>query len=102
MLTLFAAKASCHPYLAKLLMPFNEANTVEQMILDAASGLAGTPRRTAQQEMPLYKREAKRSEGTWAYLPWAEVPRSPSDVMVEKWVREALVKLNPEIAAQPD
>lgn len=83
-------------------MPFTEANTVEQMILDAASGLAGTPKRTAQQEMPLYRKETKGSQGKWTYVPWAEVPRNPSDVMVEKWVREALVALNPEIAAQPD
>jgi type I restriction enzyme R subunit len=30
------------------------------------------------------------------------VPRQPGDVMVESWLREALLRLNPEIAAQPD
>jgi type I restriction enzyme R subunit len=30
------------------------------------------------------------------------LPRQPGDVMVESWVREALINLNPEIAAQPD
>lgn len=33
---------------------------------------------------------------------WAMLPRQPGDVMVESWVREALINLNPEIAAQPD
>ncbi|MCH8513647.1 MAG: DUF559 domain-containing protein [Kiritimatiellae bacterium] len=31
-----------------------------------------------------------------------KVPRQPNEVMVEAWVREALIALNPEIAAQPD
>ena len=31
-----------------------------------------------------------------------QVPRQPGDVMVESWLREALLRLNPEIAAQPD
>ena len=64
-------------------MTFNEANTVEQMILDAAS-----------------KRDGP--ETTWTYVFGPELPRQNSDVMVESWVREALVRLNPEIAAQPD
>ena len=35
-------------------------------------------------------------------FPVLQVPRQPGDVMVESWVREALIRLNPEIAAQPD
>ncbi|TWT44976.1 Type I restriction enzyme-like protein [Phycisphaerae bacterium RAS1] len=64
-------------------MTFTESNTVEQMILDAASvsGSAGS---------------------SWAYCPGVELPRQRSDVMVEPWLREALIRLNPEIAAQPD
>jgi type I restriction enzyme R subunit len=83
-------------------MTFTEANTVEQMILDAASGLAGTPRQTAQQKLPLYKKDSAGSSVRWTFAPPTEVPRQPGEVMVESWVREALIKLNPEIAAQPD
>lgn len=86
-------------------MTFTESNTVEQMILDAASGLAGTPRRTAQQDLPLYRKEsgAKGAPSLrWSFTPAAEVPRQPAEVMIESWLRDALVKLNPEIAAQPD
>ena len=36
------------------------------------------------------------------YVPAPTVPRQTGDVMVEPWVREALIRLNPEIAAQPD
>ena len=86
-------------------MTFNESNTVEQMILDAASGLAGALRHTAQQNLPLYRKDSG-SGGTspprWTYLPYDQVPRQPNEVMVEAWLREALIKLNPEIAAQPD
>src|SRR2546429_576755 len=53
------------------------------MILDAASKRAGA--------------------GTnWSYVSGPEVPRQTGDVMVESWLRESLINLNPEIAAQPD
>ena len=37
----------------------------------------------------------------WEYIPAEELPRKYSDVMVEPMVREALIKLNPEIAEEP-
>jgi len=83
-------------------MTFTESNTVEQMILDAASGLVGTPRQTAQQKLPLYKKDSVGSSLRWTLASPTEVPRQPGEVMVESWVRDALVKLNPEIATQPD
>ncbi len=85
-------------------MSFNENNTVEQMILDviAPRDLAG----------PLVLREGPPGWGDslggelrpakWEYVPATEVPRQPGDVMVESWLRLALVRLNPEIAVQPD
>jgi type I restriction enzyme R subunit len=77
-------------------MSFNESNTVEQMILDAvaAAGIAA----------PLFAgttRSVGRSD-KWDYVPGLEVPRQPGDVMVEGWLRDALIRLNPEIAFQPD
>ena len=42
------------------------------------------------------------SKNGWKYIPAEELPRSHSDVMVEPMVREALIRLNPEIAAKPD
>jgi type I restriction enzyme R subunit len=84
-------------------MSFNESNTVEQMILDAVESLGRT---TAVE--PMHESGAGGSLGSefkpsrWTYFPGLQVPRQPGDVIVESWVREALVKLNPEIAAQPD
>jgi type I restriction enzyme R subunit len=84
-------------------MTFTESNTVEQMILDASSGLAGALRQTAQQNLSLYREDSDNAPTTrWTYLPFNQVPRQPAEVMVESWLREALIKLNPEIAAQPD
>lgn len=37
----------------------------------------------------------------WEYIPAEELPRNYSDVMVEPMVRDALIRLNPEIAANP-
>ena len=57
--------------------PFNEDNTVESMLIDTliANG--------------------------WKYIPADDLPRMHSDVMVEKMVKDALIRLNPEIAVEP-
>jgi type I restriction enzyme R subunit len=85
-------------------MSFNESNTVEQMILGTLA-----PRRSAE---PFALREEPPGWGgslsaelrppKWEYVPATEVPRQPGDVMVEAWLRLALIRLNPEIAVQPD
>ena len=41
------------------------------------------------------------SANGWKYIPAEELPRSYSDVMVEPMVKEALIRLNPEIAEEP-
>lgn len=56
---------------------FNEDNTIEQMIISTL-----------------------RSNG-WKYIPAEELPRMYSDVLVEPMVKEALIRLNPEIAEEP-
>ena len=84
-------------------MSFNESNTVEQMILDAVENLGRTTAVEPMHETPpggSLGSEIKPS--CWTYVPGLQVPRQPGDVMVESWLREALVRLNPEIAAQPD
>ena len=56
---------------------FNEDNTMEQMIISILK------------------------ENGWTYIPAEDLPRMYSDVMVEPMVKEALIRLNPEIAAEP-
>ena len=56
---------------------FNEDNTIEQMVITTL-----------------------KSNG-WKYIPAEELPRDYSDVMVESMVKDALIRLNPEIAEDP-
>jgi len=87
-------------------MSFTESNTVEQMILDAATSLgSGAGSSVLREDLPAgwggsLGEELKPSR--WTYAAATALPRQPGEVMVEPWVREALIALNPEIAAQPD
>lgn len=56
---------------------FNEDNTIEQMLISSLEN------------------------NGWKYVPAEELPRNYSDVMVEPMVKEALIRLNPEIAEEP-
>lgn len=40
---------------------------------------------------------SKAVENGWEYVPASELPRSTNNVMVEAWVKEALLQLNPDI-----
>jgi len=57
---------------------FTEANSVEYFVCDLLKGVG------------------------WEYLPSESLQRSTSDVLVEEHLRDALIRLNPEIAKKPD
>jgi len=85
-------------------MSFNESNTVEQMILDAVA--------SRSHPEPLFAKEDSQAYGDsigselkphhWDYVPGPQIPRKLDEVMVLPWLREALIRLNPEIASQPE
>jgi type I restriction enzyme R subunit len=75
---------------------FNEENTVEQMVLDTLCGSVSSFQ--IADERASYGGEVK----GWRFVPAEKLPRSSSDVLVESMVRDALIRLNPEIKAQPD
>lgn len=56
---------------------FNEDNTVEQLFIDSLK------------------------KNGWKYVPSHELPRDYSDVIVEPMLKDALIRLNPEIAEDP-
>lgn len=56
---------------------FNEDNTIEQMVISTLKG------------------------NGWKYIAAEDLPRRYSDVMVEPMIKEALIRLNPEIAEDP-
>lgn len=75
---------------------FNEENTVEKMVLDTLCGsLSGI---TAADGTTTYAGKA----AGWKFVPAEQLPRQHSDVFVESMLREALIRLNPEIKAQPE
>ncbi len=80
---------------------FNEANTVEAYLYDLLSGPAKTVAVNAVQEPSATYGRAHKGLG-WRRIASADFPRQTQEVLVETWVREALIRLNPEIAAVPD
>ena len=64
---------------------FNEANSVEDFIRDTLSGRTRT-----------------RPGLGWEYIPRDKLPRSATDALVDSHLRDALIRLNPEIAEEPD
>ncbi|HBO3632929.1 TPA: HsdR family type I site-specific deoxyribonuclease [Pseudomonas aeruginosa] len=82
-------------------MGFTESNTVEAYLYDLLSGPAkSVPANVVREPEATYGRSHKGIG--WRRVASAEIPRQHQDVLVEPWVREALIRLNPEIAAQPD
>jgi type I restriction enzyme R subunit len=78
---------------------FTEASTVENLVRDLLCG--GATHLTAAGP-GLARRHGQVAGLGWHYLAPASVPRRPHEVLVEDWVREALIRLNPEIAEVPD
>lgn len=80
-------------------MTFNESNTVEAIVRDLLCG--SITHYTAVG--PGFARRSGSLSGTgWHFLSHEHLPRQTHEVLVEPFVHEALVRLNPEIAADPD
>ncbi|MCT6721706.1 type I restriction endonuclease subunit R [Acidovorax sp. K2F] len=80
---------------------FNESNTVEAYFRDLLAGpVKAVPANTVQEPVASYGTNPKGIG--WLYAAPADVPRQIQEVLVESWLRNALIRLNPEIAAQPD
>lgn len=79
-------------------MTFNEANTVEAFLRDQLSGTISHT--TAPSGFA--RKNRKLLGAGWHYLQPKDLPRQPQEVFVESFVRDALIRLNPEIAANPD
>ncbi|MGU5617659.1 type I restriction endonuclease subunit R [Aeromonas caviae] len=82
-------------------MAFNESNTVEAYVRDLLAGpIKAASANRVQEPQSCYGLSSKGIG--WRYATPAEVPRQIQEVFVESWLRDALIRLNPEIAAQPD
>lgn len=78
---------------------FNEGNTVEPHLRDILAGVA-TSRST--ELLPSLARVGGKIVGLgWHYVDSADLPRQPQEVLVEPYLRDALIRLNPSIAEDP-
>ena len=78
-------------------MTFNEANTVEAFIRDRLGGEI-----EAARVAPGVARHGSRMSGLgWHYVRPRDLPRQPQEALVEPYLRDALIRLNPDIAANP-
>jgi type I restriction enzyme, R subunit len=80
-------------------MTFNEANTVEAFVRDRLCG--GITHHTSVGP-GLARRHGALSGLGWHYLAPQNLGRQPQEALVEGHTRDALIRLNPVIAAQPD
>ena len=82
-------------------MPFNESNTVEAYLYDLLSGPTKPVAVNVVQAPESDYGRTHKGLG-WRRVSRVDIPRQTQEVLVERWVRESLIRLNPEIAAQPD
>jgi hypothetical protein len=82
---------------------FNEENTIEQLVLDTLVDRDGQWN-VAEPQVDYFDSHVSLhiSNLKWRFVPAEELPRQHSDVLVESMLRDALIRLNPEIKAQPD
>ncbi len=82
-------------------MSFTESNTVEAYVRDLLAGPIKAPLANVAQA-PITNYGVSHNGIGWRYAAPADVPRQIHEVLVEPWLRDALIRLNPEIATQPD
>jgi len=75
-------------------MSFNELNSVENFIIQQLSGV-NLNQKNWQERQATYG-------FMWKYKPAVDLERGVQEVMVEKELREALIRLNPEIEQRPE
>lgn len=84
---------------------FNEQNTVENYVVSLLTGVTPPPvtgRESHEDAAPYIPLGRNHKGAGWHYVPAATLPRRVNDVFIETYLREALIRLNPEIAAQPE
>lgn len=80
-------------------MTFNEQNTIEHFILHELTGVRLDDLKNQNYRAPNEALQA--GLGKWQYVPAFQLKREVTDVIVESLLKDALVRLNPDIAADP-
>lgn len=79
-------------------MPFNELNSVEHYIVRELTGINLNVTGQVQESSVEYGGAGLR----WQYLPADQLQREITEVVVESELKKALIRINPEIAVQPE
>ncbi|MDB4247904.1 HsdR family type I site-specific deoxyribonuclease [bacterium] len=82
-----------------MLLKFNEANTVEAFALDILSGQENT--RSNAVVCGLARNTNALCGLGWHFVRPKDLSRQPQDIFVEEYLRDALIRLNPTISANP-
>lgn len=80
-------------------MKFNELNTTEHFILNELTGLGPDVFQDTSYRAPEGAFEPSTS---WQYVPSVQLKREVKDVIVESLLKDALIRLNPDIAEDPN
>jgi type I restriction enzyme R subunit len=84
---------------ARRIASFNEGNTVEAHLRDI---LAGRSTSRPREHLAGLARTGGRIDGLgWHYVTPAELPRQAHEILVEPYLRDTLIRLNPDVAANP-
>jgi type I restriction enzyme R subunit len=81
---------------------FNEANTIEEAIRDRLSGMVNSQGVFEIREPRATYTIKKASNPQWQFIYGADLPRAAQDVLIENWLKDALCRLNPDIAKDPE
>ncbi len=82
---------------------FNEENAVEDFVRDLLCGKPAKSELLVIEAGAPYVTAGRGSRGAgWQFVPAIALPRQPKDAFVEKYATEALIRLNPTIADQPE
>lgn len=76
-------------------MSFNEINSVENFVIKTMTGVNLNDTQALHEPIVTYGAQ-------WIYTPASELPREITEVLIETELKQALIKLNPEIAALPE
>ncbi len=79
-------------------MPFTEQNSVENFVIHLLTGINLNSVRENISSEPM----APYNIGEWKYIPADLLTRETSDILLDKELKESILRLNPDIASHPE
>jgi type I restriction enzyme R subunit len=80
-------------------MTFNEQNTTENFILSELTGVSLD--QLKDQSYRATDSVFQHGSGKWFYVPSVQLKRTETDILIESLLKDALIRLNPDISSDP-